>query len=70
MVASPARIASASTAFYNVLIAGIPWEMIPKGFPSYKTCLNRFKEWLGLGVFQEAWRILAERCGCGLGRYL
>ena len=44
-----------------VLVTGIPWEMIPKGFPSYKTCLNRFKEWLGLGVFQEAWRILAER---------
>jgi len=44
-----------------VLVTGIPWEMMPKGFPSYKTCLSRFKAWLRLGVFQKAWQSLAER---------
>ena len=44
-----------------ILVTGIPWEMMPKGFPSYKTCLKRFKEWLRQGVFQRAWQILAER---------
>lgn len=44
-----------------VLVTGIAWEMMPAGFPSYKTCLCRFKEWLRLGVFQQAWRILAGR---------
>lgn len=39
-----------------VLVTGIPWEMMPKGFPSYKTCLSRFKAWLRLGVFQKAWQ--------------
>jgi transposase len=47
-----------------VLVTGIPWEMMPKGFPSYKTCSNRFKQGLALGVFQEAWRILAQRYEC------
>ena len=47
-----------------VLVTGIPWEMMPKGFPSYKTCLTRFKSWLSLGVFQKAWQILAERYEC------
>ena len=44
-----------------VLVTGIPWEMMPKGFPSYKTCLSRFRAWLRLGVFQKAWQSLAER---------
>lgn len=47
-----------------VLVTGIPWEMMPKGFPSYKTCLDRFKAWLHLGVFQEGWQNLAERYDC------
>ena len=44
-----------------VLVTGIPWEMMPKGFPCYKTCLERFKAWLARGVFQEAWGRLVER---------
>jgi transposase len=47
-----------------VLVAGIPWEMMPRGFPSYKTCLSRFKVWLRLGVFQKGWQDLAERYNC------
>ena len=44
-----------------ILVSGVPWEMMPTGFPSYKTCVGRYKEWLRLGVFQQAWRALAER---------
>jgi len=47
-----------------VLVTGIPWEMMPKGFPSYKTCEKRFKDWLARGIFQEAWRILVEQYEC------
>ena len=47
-----------------VLVTGIPWEMMPQGFPSYKTCEKRFKDWLERGIFQQAWRILAERYEC------
>ena len=39
-----------------VLVTGIPWEMMPKGFPCYKTCLNCFRQWLRLGVFEKAWQ--------------
>jgi transposase len=44
-----------------VLIAGIGWELLPKGFPSYKTVQRRLKRWLALDCFHTAWRQLAER---------
>ena len=43
-----------------VLVTGIPWEMLPRGFPSYKTCQRRLREWIELGAFREAWRKLAQ----------
>ncbi len=39
-----------------VLVAGIPWEMMPAGFPSCKTCLRRLGDWFASGCFLEAWR--------------
>ncbi len=39
-----------------VLVAGIPWEMMPAGFPSYKTCLRRLDDWFASDCFVKAWR--------------
>lgn len=48
-------------ALLYVLVAGIPWEMLPAGFPSHKTVQRRLAVWLALDVFHQAWRQLAER---------
>ena len=46
---------------FYVLVSGIAWEMLPVGFPSYKTIQRRLKRWLQLEVFQAAWERLAQR---------
>jgi transposase len=48
-------------ALLYVLASGIPWEMLPIGFPSYKTVQRRLKVWLELNCFHTAWARLAER---------
>jgi transposase len=48
-------------ALLYVLVSGIPWEMLPRGFPSYKTVQRRLKRWLQRDTFRTAWRQLAER---------
>ncbi len=48
-------------ALLYVLVTGIPWEMLPAGFPSHKTVRRRLKVWLALDVFHRVWRQLAER---------
>jgi transposase len=48
-------------ALMYVLVTGLPWEMLPVGFPSYKTVQRRLKLWLALDVFHQAWQQLAER---------
>lgn len=48
-------------ALMYVLVTGIPWELLPAGFPSYKTVQRRLKLWLALDVFYQAWQQLAER---------
>ena len=48
-------------ALMYVLVTGIAWEMLPAGFPSYKTVQRRLKRWLALDVFHQAWQQLAER---------
>ena len=48
-------------ALMYVLVTGLPWEMLPIGFPSYKTVQRRLKLWLALDVFHQAWQQLAER---------
>ncbi len=47
-------------ALLYVLIAGIGWEFLPKGFPSSKTVQRRLKRWLELDCFHTAWQQLAE----------
>ena len=48
-------------ALLYVLASGIPWEMLPLGFPSYKTVQRRLKRWLERDAFHTAWRQLARR---------
>src|SRR5262245_17394487 len=48
-------------ALLHVLVSGIPWEMLPPGFASYKTVQRRLKRWLERDAFRTAWRQLAER---------
>ena len=48
-------------ALLYVLVGGISWELLPRGFPSYKTVQRRLKIWLRLAVFRIAWERLGER---------
>ena len=48
-------------ALLSVLVSGIPWEMLPLGFVSYKTVQRRLKRWLERDAFRAAWRQLAQR---------
>src|SRR5262249_4890874 len=48
-------------ALLYVLIAGIGWELLPKGFPSYKTVQRRLQRWLALDCCHTAWQQRAER---------
>jgi transposase len=48
-------------ALFYVLVSGIGWRMLPKGFPSYKTVQRRLKLWLQRDTFRIAWHQLAQR---------
>jgi transposase len=48
-------------AVFYVLISGIAWRMLPKGFPSYRTAQRRLKLWLRRDAFRQAWGLLAEK---------
>jgi transposase len=48
-------------ALFYVLVSGIAWRMLPKGFPSYKTVQRRLKLWLQRDTFRTAWQQLAQR---------
>jgi transposase len=48
-------------ALLYVLVSGIPWEMLPRSFPSYKTVQRRLQRWLERDAFRTAWRPLARR---------
>jgi transposase len=48
-------------AVFYVLVSGIGWRMLPRGFPSYKTVQRRLKVWLQLDTFRTAWQQLAQR---------
>jgi transposase len=48
-------------ALFYVLVTGIAWRMLPRGFPSYKTVQRRLQVWLRLDTFRTAWQQLAYR---------
>src|SRR4051794_16928125 len=42
-------------ALLYVLVSGIGWEVLPPGFPSYKTVQRRLKRWLERGALHTPW---------------
>ena len=56
----PARNYDCLHAVFYVLVSGIAWRMLPKGFPSYKTVQRRLKVWLQREAFRTAWQQLAH----------
>ncbi len=48
-------------ALLYVPVCGIPWEMLPRCFPSYKTIPRRLKRWSHRDVLRTARRQPAER---------
>jgi transposase len=46
-------------AVFYVLVSGIAWRMLPKGFPSYRTVQRRLQTWLQREAFRTAWQQLA-----------
>lgn len=48
-------------ALFYILVSGIAWRMLPKGFPSYKTVQRRLTLWLQRDAFRSAWQQLAQR---------
>lgn len=48
-------------AVFYVLVSGIAWRMLPKGFPSYRTVQRRLKTWLKQDTFRIGWQQVARR---------
>src|SRR3989442_4056615 len=48
-------------AVLSVLVTGIGWQMLPSGFPSYKTLQRRLKGWWQPDAFRRACQQLAQR---------
>jgi transposase len=48
-------------AVFYVLVSGIAWRMLPKGFPSYQTVQRRLTVWRRRDTFRTAWQQLAVR---------
>ncbi len=48
-------------ALFYILVSGIAWRMLPKGFPSYKTVQRRLTLWLQRDAFRTVWQQLAQR---------
>jgi transposase len=57
----PASNSECLHALFYVLVSGIGWRLLPKGFPSCRTVQRRLQVWLQRDAFRTAWRQLAER---------
>jgi transposase len=56
----PASTYDCLQALFDVLVSGIAWRMLPKGFPSYKTVQRRLKLGLQRDLFRVAWQQLKQ----------
>src|SRR5215510_11114554 len=57
----PASTYDCLQALFSVLVSGIAWRRLPRGFPSSKTVQRRRPVWLGHDPFRTAWPPLAQR---------
>src|SRR5690242_2095813 len=55
-------------AIFYILRGGVPWRMLPDGFPCWKTVFHYFRQWRLSGLWQTINAALRERVREGLGR--
>jgi transposase len=57
----PASTSDGLPAVFSVLVSGMAWRMLPKGFPSSTTVQRRLQVWLQCATLRPAWPPLAHR---------
>src|SRR4051794_2530471 len=55
-------------AIFYVLRGGVPWRMLPDGFPCWKTAFHHFRQWRLSGLWEAINAALRERVREGMGR--
>ena len=55
-------------AIFYVLRGGVPWRMLPDGFPCWKTAFHHFRQWRLSGPWEATNAALRERVREGMGR--
>src|SRR3954467_4368912 len=55
-------------AIFYVLRGGVPWRMLPDGFPPWKTGFHYFRRWRLSGLWEAINAALRERVREGMGR--
>src|SRR4051812_34923785 len=55
-------------AIFYVLRGGVPWRMLPEGFPPWKTVFHYFRQWRLSGLWEAINAALRERVREGVGR--
>src|SRR4051812_29611900 len=55
-------------AIFYVLRGGVPWRMLPAGFPCWKTVFHYFRQWRLSGLWETINGALRERVREGMGR--
>src|SRR3954470_11140590 len=55
-------------AIFYVLRGGVPWRMLPDGFPPWKTAFHYFRQWRLSGLWEAINAALRERVREGMGR--
>ena len=55
-------------AIFYVLRGGVPWRMLPDGFPPWKTVFHYFRQWRLSGLWELINAALRERVREKMGR--
>src|SRR3954454_24564102 len=55
-------------AIFYVLRGGVPWRMLPDGFPPWKTAFHYFRQWRLSGLWEAINAALRERLRVKVGR--
>src|SRR3954470_14193803 len=55
-------------SIFYVLRGGVPWRMLPEGFPPWKTVFHYFRQWRLSGLWEAINAALRERVREGVGR--
>src|SRR3954468_15530949 len=55
-------------AIFYVLRGGVPWRMLPAGFPCWRTAFHYFRQWRLSGLWGATTGGLRERGREGMGR--